>query len=46
MLKNTTSVNTSKLAKEVDLVSLKYEVYKLHIDKLEKVPTGLSNLKS
>ena len=28
------------------MASLKYEVDKLNIDKLEKVPTGLNSLKS
>ena len=39
-------VDTSKLAERVDLASLKSEVDKLDIDKLEKVPTGLKSLKS
>ena len=34
------------LLKKVDLASLKSEVDKLDIDKLEKVPTGLNSLKS
>ena len=34
------------LLKKVDLASLKSEVDKLGIDKLEKVPTGLNSLKS
>ena len=45
-LKNATGVDTSKFAKNVDLASLKSEVDKLDIDKLEKVPTGLNSLKS
>ena len=36
----------SKFARKVDLASLKSEVDKLDIDKLEKVPTGLNSLKS
>ena len=39
-------VDTSQFAKEVDLVILKFNVGKLHIDKLKNVPTNLSNLKS
>ena len=39
-LKNAAGVNTSKLTKNVDLASLRSEVDKLDIDKLEKVPTG------
>ena len=39
-------VETSQFAKKVDLASLKCEVDKLGIDKLEKVPTGLKNLQS
>ena len=42
-LKNVTDVDTSKLAKKVDLASLKSEVDKLDIDKFEKVPTGLNS---
>ena len=45
-LENATGVDTSKFAKNVDLASLKSEVDKLDIDKLEKVPTGLNSLKS
>ena len=44
-LKNETSVDTSKFAKKVDLVSLKSNVNKLDIDKLKNVPSNLSNLK-
>ena len=39
-------VDTSKSATKVDLTSLKSEVDKLDIDKLEKVPAGLNHLKS
>ena len=45
--KNGRGVDTSKFRKKVDLVSLKSEVEKLDIDKLEKlgkVPTGLNSL--
>ena len=45
-LKNATGADTSKFANKVDLASLKSEVDKLDIDKLEKVPTGLNSLKS
>ena len=45
-LKNTAGVDTSKFAKKVYLANLKYEVDKLDIDKLEKVPTGLNSLKN
>ena len=41
-----TGVDASKLAKKVDLASLKSEVDKLDIDKLEKVPTDLSSFNS
>ena len=45
-LKNATGIDTSKLAAESDLVSLKIEVDKLDIDQLKSTPTTLSNLKS
>ena len=45
-LKNATGLDTSKFVKKVDLARLKSEVDKLDIDKLEKVPTALNNLKS
>ena len=45
-LKNAIDVNTLKFAKKVDLESLKSEVDKLDIDKLEKVQNGLNSLKS
>ena len=40
-----TGVDTSYFAKKTDLVNLKSDVDKLHIDKLKKIPTNLSNLK-
>ena len=43
---NATGVQTSSLAKKVDLANLKSNVDKLDIDKLKNVPTNLSNLKS
>ena len=45
-LNNATGVDTSKFPKTVDLASLKSEIDKLYIDKLEKVPTGWIRLKS
>ena len=45
-LKNATGTDTSKLAANSDLVSLKDEVDKLDIDKLKNVLTNLSSLKS
>ena len=45
-LKNATGTDTSSFGKKVGLVSLKYNVDKLGIDKLRNVPTNLSNLKS
>ena len=45
-LKNETGVDTLTFAKKIDLASLKSEVGKLDIDKLEKVPTSLNSLKS
>ena len=43
-LKNTTGVDTSALAKTIDLASLKEDFDELDIDKLKNVPSGLSNL--
>ena len=45
-LANATGVGTSKVAKKVDLASLKYNVDKLDIDKLKNMPTNFKNLKS
>ena len=45
-LTNATGVGTSKVAKKVDLASLKYNVDKLDIDKLKNMPTNFKNLKS
>ena len=39
-LKNATGADTSKFAKMLDLASLKSDVDKLGIDKLEKAPIG------
>ena len=44
--KNATGADVSKFAKKVDLASLKSEVDKLDIDKLEKVPNGLNSFKN
>ena len=44
--KNATGVDTSDFAKTTDLANLKYDVNKLHIDRLKNVPSNLSNLKS
>ena len=46
ILKNATSIDTSKLAAKSDLVSLKAEVDKLNIDEWKNALTDLSNLKS
>ena len=45
-LQNAAGVDASKFAKKIDLATIKSEVYKLDMDKLEKVPTGLKILKS
>ena len=44
-LKNAIGADTSKFAIKADLASLKSDIDKLYIDKLEKVPSGLSSLK-
>ena len=44
-LKNAAGVDTSKFAKKVNLVSLKSEIDKLDIDKLETAPVDLSKLR-
>ena len=43
-LKNATGVDTSKLAEKFDLASLKAEIDKINVDKLNTVPIDLSNL--
>ena len=45
-LKNATGIGTSKCAKKFDLASIRPNLVKLDIDKLETVPTNLNNLKS
>ena len=45
-LKTATGVYTSKVAKKVDLASLKSDVDKLNIDKSKNVQNNLNNLKS
>ena len=44
-LKNAAVVDTSKLAKKVDLANLKSDVDELDMDKLKNVPTNFSNSK-
>ena len=44
-LKNATGVNISNFSKNIDLATLKLNVGKLDIDKLEKLPIDLSSLK-
>ena len=44
--KNATGVDTSDVAKKTDLANLKFDVYKLDIDKLKNIPSNLSNLKN
>ena len=43
-LKNATEVDTSKLAANSDLASLKAEIDKIDVDKLKTVPADLSKL--
>ena len=43
---NVTCIHASKFAKKLDLANLKSIKYKLDIDKLQNLPTNLSNLKS
>ena len=45
-MKNATGIGTSKCAKKFDLASIRPNLVKLDIDKLETVPTNLNNLKS
>ena len=45
-LKNARGLDTSKFAEKINLASLKSELHKLDIDKLEKLRTGLNSLKS
>ena len=45
-LKNAASVDTSELAKMIDLASFKSNVDNLDINKLKNVPSNLGNLKS
>ena len=44
-LKNAAGVDIPKFAKKTDLTSLKSDIDKLNIDKLEKVPSSLNSLK-
>ena len=43
-LKDATGADTSKVAKNIDLATLKRENYKLGMDELETIPVDLSNL--
>ena len=43
-LKNATGVDTSKLAKKVDLANLKSNADELDVDKFKNVPTNLNSL--
>ena len=45
-LKKATRVYTSDFPKKTDLANLKFDVNKLDIDKLKKVPNSLRNLKN
>ena len=45
-IKNAAGVDTSELAKKVDLANLNSNVDKLDIEKLKNIPNDLSNLKS
>ena len=45
-LKNAAGVDSSKFAKKVDLANLNSDVDRLDIDKLENIPSNLSNLKN
>ena len=45
-LKNATGVHASNFAKKIDLASVKSNVDKLDIDKLQNLLTKLSNLQS
>ena len=42
--KGVTSIYTSKSAKKIDLARLKSQVDKMHVNKLQTVPTDLSKL--
>ena len=42
--KNAAGIDTSKIAKIVDLVNLIFDVDKFDVDKLKNVPTNLINL--
>ena len=43
-LKNATGIDASKFSKKADVASLKLEIYKLDIDKLETAPIDWSSL--
>ena len=44
-LKHSADVDTSDISKATDLANLKCDIDKLDIDKLKKLPSGLSILK-
>ena len=44
-LKHSADVDTSDISKATDLANLKCDIDKLDIDKLKKLPSGLSSLK-
>ena len=46
LTQNATGVVTSEFAENTDLASLKPDIEKLDIDKLEKVPSGSNNFNS
>ena len=45
-MKETTEVDTSNLAAKSELASLKAEVDKVDVDKIKRVPAGLSKLRT
>ena len=45
-LKNVIVVDKSKFSKKTGLASIKSDIDELDIDKLEKLPSGFSNLKT
>ena len=46
ILKNATAIDTSFLAKKVDLAHSKLDLEKLDIDKVKNLPTNFKNLKN
>ena len=43
-LKDATCIDTSKFTKQIDLASLKRDIYRLDFDKLETTPVELTKL--